>query len=122
MPHIHGAPRDQVLLFPPSLDEYITDDNPIRFIRLHRKYTLSNFFAASECGKRAAESYFRLSLLTPLSTSLICTSSASRALSLRRLAAQPTIQLICSSCISMAISTDCAPLVCSNARRDAILS
>jgi len=32
MPHIHGAPRDQVLLFPPSLDEYITDDNPIRFI------------------------------------------------------------------------------------------
>src|SRR6266516_4856885 len=32
MPHIHGAPRDQVLLFPPSLDEYITDDNPVRFI------------------------------------------------------------------------------------------
>jgi transposase len=31
MPHIHGAPRDQVLLFPPSLDEYITDDNPVRF-------------------------------------------------------------------------------------------
>ena len=32
MPHIHGAPRDQVLLFPSSLDEYITDDNPVRFI------------------------------------------------------------------------------------------
>src|SRR6476469_6804129 len=32
MPHIHGAPRDQVLLFPPSLDEYISDDNPVRFI------------------------------------------------------------------------------------------
>ena len=32
MPHIHGAPRDEVLLFPPSLDEYITDDNPVRFI------------------------------------------------------------------------------------------
>src|SRR6188472_1985042 len=32
MPHIHGAPRDQALLFPPSLDEYLTDDNPVRFI------------------------------------------------------------------------------------------
>jgi transposase len=32
MPHIHGAPRDEVLLFPPSLDEYITNDNPVRFI------------------------------------------------------------------------------------------
>ena len=32
MPHIQGASRDQVLLFPPSLDEYITDDNPVRFI------------------------------------------------------------------------------------------
>jgi transposase len=32
MPHIHGASREQVLLFPPSLDEYITDDNPVRFI------------------------------------------------------------------------------------------
>src|SRR5947207_2152126 len=32
MPHIHGTPRDEVLLFPPSLDEYITDDNLVRFI------------------------------------------------------------------------------------------
>src|SRR4029453_9516445 len=32
MPHIQGASRDEVLLFPPSLDEYITDDNPVRFI------------------------------------------------------------------------------------------
>lgn len=32
MPHIQGALRDEVLLFPPSLDQYITDDNPVRFI------------------------------------------------------------------------------------------
>src|SRR6266542_648110 len=32
MPHIHGAPRDQLLLFPHSLDEYIIVDNPVRFI------------------------------------------------------------------------------------------
>ncbi len=32
MPHIHGADRQEVLLFPPSLDEYITEDNPVRFI------------------------------------------------------------------------------------------
>ncbi len=32
MPHIHGTARDEVLLFPPSLDEYITDENPVRFI------------------------------------------------------------------------------------------
>jgi transposase len=32
MPHIQGTTRDEVLLFPPSLDEYITDDNPVRFI------------------------------------------------------------------------------------------
>jgi len=32
MPHIHGAARDAVVLFPPSLDEYITEENPVRFI------------------------------------------------------------------------------------------
>src|SRR6476659_5889347 len=32
MPHIQGVQRDAVLLFPPSLDEYSTDDNPVRFI------------------------------------------------------------------------------------------
>jgi transposase len=32
MPHIHGTARDEVLLFPPSLDEYITDENSVRFI------------------------------------------------------------------------------------------
>src|SRR5262245_15167833 len=32
MPHISGTSRDEVLLFPPSLDEYITDDNSVRFI------------------------------------------------------------------------------------------
>jgi transposase len=32
MPHIQGVQRDAVLHFPPSLDEYITDDNPVRFI------------------------------------------------------------------------------------------
>jgi len=32
MPHIQGVQRDAVLLFPASLDEYITDDNPVRFI------------------------------------------------------------------------------------------
>ena len=32
MPHIQGLQRDAGLLFPPSLDEYITPDNPVRFI------------------------------------------------------------------------------------------
>jgi transposase len=32
MPHIQGVQRDALVLFPPSLDEYITDDNPVRFI------------------------------------------------------------------------------------------
>jgi len=32
VPHIQGIQRDAVLLFPSSLDEYITDDNPVRFI------------------------------------------------------------------------------------------
>jgi transposase len=32
MPHIHATARDATLLFPPSLDEYITDENPVRFI------------------------------------------------------------------------------------------
>ena len=32
MPHIQGASREEVLLFPPSLDSSITDDNPVRFI------------------------------------------------------------------------------------------
>lgn len=32
MPHICGAHRSEVLLFPDALDDYITDNNPVRFI------------------------------------------------------------------------------------------
>ena len=32
MPHLQGVSRDAVILFPPTLDEYITADNPVRFI------------------------------------------------------------------------------------------
>ncbi len=32
MPHIQGVQRDAVLFFPPSLDEYLTPDNPVRVI------------------------------------------------------------------------------------------
>lgn len=32
MPHVQGQARDAVVLFPPCLDEYITPDNPVRFI------------------------------------------------------------------------------------------
>lgn len=32
MRHIQGLSRDQITLFPGSLDEYITDDNPVRFL------------------------------------------------------------------------------------------
>lgn len=32
MRHILGLSRDQITLFPESLDEYITDDNPVRFL------------------------------------------------------------------------------------------
>ncbi len=32
MPHLQGTARDAVCHFPPTLDEYITPDNPVRFI------------------------------------------------------------------------------------------
>jgi hypothetical protein len=32
MRHITGIPRQQLVLFPESLDEYISADNPVRFI------------------------------------------------------------------------------------------
>lgn len=32
MPHIFGAVRSEVLLFPEAIDDYITDNNPVRFI------------------------------------------------------------------------------------------
>ena len=32
MRHIQGHSRDQITLCPESLDEYITDDNPVRFL------------------------------------------------------------------------------------------
>jgi transposase len=32
MPHVQGIARNQVVLFPPSLDEYISADNPVRFL------------------------------------------------------------------------------------------
>lgn len=32
MPHVQGVSRDAVVLLPPSLDEYIGADNPVRFL------------------------------------------------------------------------------------------
>jgi len=32
MPHVQGVARDRVVLLPPSLDEYIAADNPVRFM------------------------------------------------------------------------------------------
>lgn len=32
MPHLHGVSRNTIILFPPSLDDYIAPDNPVRFI------------------------------------------------------------------------------------------
>src|SRR5262245_40556832 len=32
MPHLQGASREAVVLFPPSLDDYIAADNPVRFV------------------------------------------------------------------------------------------
>ena len=32
MDYIEGSNRDQLILFPQSLDEYISEDNPVRFI------------------------------------------------------------------------------------------
>jgi len=32
MPHLQGVHRGAVMLFPPSLDDYIAADNPVRFI------------------------------------------------------------------------------------------
>ncbi len=32
MRHIQGLSRDQITLSPESLDEYITDDNPVRLL------------------------------------------------------------------------------------------
>jgi transposase len=32
MDHIHGLNREQMTLFPEALDDYISQDNPVRFI------------------------------------------------------------------------------------------
>ena len=32
MDHIHGLNREQITLFPEALDDYISQDNPVRFI------------------------------------------------------------------------------------------
>src|SRR5262245_17035248 len=32
MGHIHGANRHEVILFPERLDDYIAEDNPVRFL------------------------------------------------------------------------------------------
>ena len=32
MPYIHGTDRSEVLLLPEALDDYITEENPARFI------------------------------------------------------------------------------------------
>ncbi len=35
MGYINGMNRDQVLLFPEILDDYIADNNPVRFIDVY---------------------------------------------------------------------------------------
>jgi hypothetical protein len=32
MSHIRAADRSEVLLFPQALDDYVAEDNPVRFI------------------------------------------------------------------------------------------
>ena len=32
MGYIQGTPREQAILFPESVEEYISDENPVRFI------------------------------------------------------------------------------------------
>ncbi|WP_290439437.1 hypothetical protein [Leptolyngbya sp. 'hensonii'] len=32
MPHLQGIDRNQTLQFPPRLDEYISVENPVRFL------------------------------------------------------------------------------------------
>ena len=32
MPHLQGVSREAVILFPPTLDDYVALDNPVRFI------------------------------------------------------------------------------------------
>ena len=32
MAYIEGTSREQIMLFPESIDDYITEDNPVRFI------------------------------------------------------------------------------------------
>jgi transposase len=32
MDHIHGLNREQIILFPEALDDYISQNNPVRFI------------------------------------------------------------------------------------------
>jgi hypothetical protein len=32
MPHLQGTQRDQVLQFPPTLDQFLAPENPVRFL------------------------------------------------------------------------------------------
>ena len=32
MGYIQGTPREQAIIFPETVEEYISDDNPVRFI------------------------------------------------------------------------------------------
>jgi len=32
MKHIQGTSREQIILFPESIDDYIENDNPVRFV------------------------------------------------------------------------------------------
>ncbi len=37
MPHVQGVSRDTTYLLPPSLDDYISTDNPVRFLDMVAK-------------------------------------------------------------------------------------
>jgi hypothetical protein len=39
MSHLEGVDRNQLVLFPEALDEYVSVDNPIRFIDAHLAFT-----------------------------------------------------------------------------------
>jgi len=69
MDHIQGLSRDQLTLFPEALDDYISEENPVRFIDA---FVISSVSVTPSCRRPAA----RLTILP------ICSSSTSTATSI----------------------------------------
>jgi hypothetical protein len=60
MEYIKGAAREQIVLFPEALDDYIAEENPVQFIEAFVNSLIINFAPYCSIALQPSQPLFRL--------------------------------------------------------------